>query len=206
MLTKVIATGVGAVIAGVAAYQVTTNYLGDCGSACSHDAKADTALVSAPTEGDSCCPLTGSKGTEVLAVANTESASCATACTEEMKAACDKPCSETDAVVLEASLTEAASCSTEKTACTSAEKLACSTGDSTDGVEILMVANEDAESCTAEKTACGSGKDSDTGVEILMVAGEEAKACTAEKTACETKTECETEKLAAADDTTAGNG
>lgn len=176
MLTKVIATGAGALIAGVAAYQITNTYMGDCGSSCSSDSKTAEVLAVAET-GDSCCPLTGSKGAEILAVADTEgcATACETECTDEQKAACaaEKDCgTDSVAVVLAASVEEGACSAAEKAAC-SADKMACSTEGDSNTVEILMVAGEEA--CSTDKAACDSAK-----------------------TECETKAACETEQLAAA--------
>jgi hypothetical protein len=183
MLTKVIATGAGALIAGVAAYQITNTYMGDCGSSCSDHGAKTAEVVAVAETGDSCCPLTGSKGAEILAVAETEACAepCATECTDEQKAACaaKSDCSTDSPAVVLASSTEASSCSTAEKAACSAEKAACGS-DESGTVEILMVAGEEA--CSTEKAACDSAK-----------------------TECETKAACETEQLAKAD-APAGNG
>ena len=122
------------VIAGVAAYQITNTYMGDCGSSCSSDSKTAEVLAVAET-GDSCCPLTGSKGAEILAVADTEG--CETECTDEQKAACsaDKMAcgTEGDSNTVEILMVAGEeACSTDKAACDSAKtecktKAACET-------------------------------------------------------------------------------
>jgi hypothetical protein len=176
MLTKAIAIAAGSLVAGLGAYQLTTNYF-DCGSACSDtDAAAVTAV--AASEGGSCCPLTTKAEAVTQLVAAESDAACETACEtacEEVcddATACEPSACEGEAAIVMASTTEASACSGEKSACGNTESAPGS-------VEVLMVANDEGSACSTEKTECSE-----------------------EKVACEEKTACETEQIASSETST----